>query len=169
MKSAKCFTVPAIAVAALSLAALGGTPALAAAQPGASQTMTAAHANPQSVKPADVVVEPGTVLDAGDFVDSGTVTLIMQDDGNLVLYQDGGVGNPNQALWSSKTSGDNYAIMQDDGNFVIYPAAGGAAVWASNTSGNNVLDVQQDGNVVIYPADHIGDANYAEWSTGTGR
>jgi hypothetical protein len=90
---------------------------------------------------------------------NGDYTLIMQGDGNLVLYQG------SSALWASGTvgSGADEAIMQGDGNFVLYTSSG-APVWASNTAGDTgaYLDVQNDGNVVIY-----GSSGTALWSTGT--
>jgi hypothetical protein len=90
---------------------------------------------------------------------NGDFTLIMQGDGNLVLYQG------STALWASNTvgSGADEAIMQGDGNFVLYTSAG-SPVWASNTPGNAgaYLEVQNDGNVVIYSA-----SGTALWSTGT--
>jgi hypothetical protein len=90
---------------------------------------------------------------------NGTYTLIMQGDGNLVLYQG------STPLWASNTvgSGADEAIMQGDGNLVLYTSAG-APVWASNTAGNSgaYLDVQNDGNVVINSA-----SGTVLWSTGT--
>src|ERR1700744_4112833 len=90
---------------------------------------------------------------------NGGYTLIMQGDGNLVLYQG------SAALWASNTvgSGADEAIMQGDGNFVLYTSAG-TPVWASNTPGNAgaYLDVQNDGNVVVDSA-----SGAALWSTGT--
>jgi len=90
---------------------------------------------------------------------NGEYTLIMQSDGNLVLYQG------STALWASGTvgSGADEAIMQGDGNFVVYTGSG-TPVWASNTAGDTgaYLDVQDDGNVVIYGA-----SGSALWSTGT--
>jgi hypothetical protein len=55
---------------------------------------------------------------------------IMQTDGNLVVYSNGG-----RALWDSHTNGHKgaYAIVQSDGNFVIY--AGGKARWDTATNG----------------------------------
>ena len=89
----------------------------------------------------------------------GDYNLIMQGDGNLVLYQSG------TALWASNTAGTaaDEAIMQGDGNFVVYSSSG-SALWASGTNGNSgaYLEVQNDGNVVIYSA-----AGAALWSTGT--
>jgi hypothetical protein len=90
---------------------------------------------------------------------NGGYTLIMQGDGNLVLYQGG------TALWASNTagSGADEAIMQGDGNLVLYTSSG-TPVWASNTAGNTgaYLDEQNDGNVVIYSA-----SGSTLWSTGT--
>jgi hypothetical protein len=90
---------------------------------------------------------------------NGDYTLIIQGDGNLVLYQGG------TALWASNTAGSaaDEAIMQGDGNLVLY-ASSGTPVWASNTAGNDgaYLDEQNDGNVVIYSA-----SGSALWSTGT--
>ena len=54
--------------------------------------------------------------------------LVMQPDGNLVLYSRG-----QRPLWSSGTVGraNSFVIMQNDGNLVIY--APGDPVWASET------------------------------------
>jgi len=83
-------------------------------------------------------------LSSGD----GRYQLILQDDGNLVLYR----LSDHKALWASGTNGKavSKAIMQQDGNFVIYGYPN--AVWATNTNGkpNATLIVQNDGNVVIY-------------------
>lgn len=87
----------------------------------------------------------------------GNVTLVMQGDGNLVVY------GPPGALWSSNTAGTagDSADMQGDGNFVVY--AGSTPLWSSNTAGypGAYLVVQDDGNVVVY----LGST--ALWSTGT--
>ena len=77
----------------------------------------------------------------------GRFNLIMQGDGNLVLYEG------STALWASNTvnSAATKAIMQGDGNFVLYTASG-SPVWASNTAGNSgaTLTLQNDGNLVIH-------------------
>ena len=89
----------------------------------------------------------------------GRFTLLMQSDGNLVLYLNGG-----GALWHAGTHGHAgaWAAMQDDGNLVVY-SSGGSALWASGTSGHPgaVLWVQDDGNLVIY------EGTTAIWHTGT--
>jgi hypothetical protein len=79
---------------------------------------------------------------------NGSSTLVMQGDGNLVLYRAGGT-----ARWASNTEGKSVsqAIMQGDGNFVMY-GPGGEYVWDTATDGHPgaYLIVQDDGNVVIY-------------------
>ena len=80
---------------------------------------------------------------------NGLLNLIMQGDGNLVLYRTT-FGIP---LWASNTSGPPgvEAVMQGDGNLVVYSAAG-VALFASNTDGHQsaFLLLQDDGNLVIY-------------------
>lgn len=77
---------------------------------------------------------------------NGRYELIMQSDGNLVLYHHG------LALWATNTNGIaiEKAVMQSDGNLVLYDYAGNAR-WASNTAGNWYahLVLQCDGNLVI--------------------
>lgn len=90
--------------------------------------------------------------------------LVMQDDGNLVLYQRTGRGQPATALWSTGTWGHPGAVawMQGDGNLVVYDVTG-APLWSSDTWGHPgaSLAVQDDGNVVIY------DDGRALWDTHT--
>jgi hypothetical protein len=102
----------------------------------------------------------GQTLDAGSYLESpnGNYQLIMQGDGNLVLYQG------STALWSSGTAGDDgaFVAMQSDGNLVIYD--NGVAEWNSNTAGfaGDYLQLQDDDNLVIYQAtDPIWD-----WASG---
>jgi hypothetical protein len=89
----------------------------------------------------------------------GRFTLIMQHDGNLVLYQG------SEPLWHAGThdSGATAAVMQSDGNLVVYDDAG-TAMWASGTSGYDwsAALVQDDGNLVIYSSD-----GKALWGTDT--
>jgi hypothetical protein len=108
--------------------------------------------------------------------------LVMQPDGNLVLYDD--AGHP---VWASGTHGNGlFLALQDDGNLVIeHPRP----AWASNTvapgpvgpaamlgtneqlgvngvlatpDGRYRLVVQGDGNVVLYSGD-----GEARWATNT--
>ncbi len=78
-----------------------------------------------------------------------TFELILQSDGNLVLYRRSNW----HPLWATGTNGKDVmrAIMQTDGNLVLYQF-NGSAVWASHTNGQpgSYLSLQDDGNLVIY-------------------
>lgn len=105
---------------------------------------------------------PGMRLRTDDFLLSsdGRFQLIMQGDGNLVLYQLA----PRRVLWATNTGGaGNWAILQTDGNLVVYTAAG-AARWGSATDRKPVRDLvmQSDGNLVIYQTD-----GRAIWASNT--
>ncbi len=101
-------------------------------------------------------------LSAGQYLlsDNSKYKLIMQGDGNLVLY------SPSTYLWASWTQGhaNDYALMQSDGNLVIYRQGGWPADWASGTSGNPgaYMIMQGDGNLVIYRQGGV-----AIWSSNT--
>lgn len=64
--------------------------------------------------------------------ENGDYYLIMQYDGNLVLYEKKG-----KAKWSSKTGGNSNSVlcMQADGNLVIYNS-NKKPIWNSGTHGN---------------------------------
>lgn len=78
---------------------------------------------------------------------NGSHFLVMQGDGNLVLYTSSG-----RALWASATNGSGAirARLQGDGNLVMRNSAG-AAVWSSKTNGSGAvrLLVKNEGNVVL--------------------
>ncbi|MEI6429483.1 MAG: trypsin-like peptidase domain-containing protein [Pseudanabaena sp. ELA607] len=89
-------------------------------------------------------------------------SLIMQSDGNLVLYEN----LISQSLWSSDSAGKGgqKVQFQRDGNLVLFNSMGNV-LWKSDTHGQGAsrLQVQNDGNVVIYRNDES-----AVWSTNTG-
>ena len=119
-------------------------------------------------------------------LDKGQTKLIMQTDGNLVLYD-----SSNSPIWASNTvrvpdgldyistamkegvlyPGQNIATadrnywlaLQTDGNLVLY-SADYRPIWASNTDGRDVqrLIVQPDGNLVLYRANGT-----PVWATNT--
>lgn len=77
---------------------------------------------------------------------NGRTIVLLQTDGNCVLYGDG------QPLWwTGVRPGVDQAVMQNDGNFVLYKPGEGA-VWASDTAGHPgaYLIAQDDGNLVMY-------------------
>ncbi len=108
---------------------------------------------------------------------SGATRLVMQDDGNLVLY------DIDRAVWASRQGflADRLApgslsaghqlftkdrayrlVLQDDGNLVGYDAAG-QYFWTTATRGSGAtwLAMQTDGNLVLYTADDV-----PVWSSG---
>ena len=83
---------------------------------------------------------------------NGKYALLMQDDGNLVLWDY--TVNPPYPRWCTHTTAPGaYAAMQTDGNLVMYAggANGGSAIWASNTRyvGTDNVIMQSDGNLVV--------------------
>jgi VCBS repeat-containing protein len=101
------------------------------------------------VAPIPSQLVAGQTLTAGQFLTStnGRYKLVMQGDGNLVLYD-----NQGGALWSTGTNGrvNVSATMQGDGNFVLY--AGQTALWSTKTNGfgGARMVVQDDSNAVVY-------------------
>jgi len=94
-------------------------------------------------------LEPGGTIDVGGSISADNFFFAVQEDGNLVVYQDGG-----EPIWASDTNGQNakHLIMQEDGNLVLY-SVDDQPLWASNTNGrgsNNSVSMQQDGNLVMY-------------------
>lgn len=90
----------------------------------------------------------------------GRFALILQGDGNLVLYQNG-----IKALWSTGTHGKpaEATVMQEDGNFVMY--GGGGALWHTHTDGNPGawLSLDDHGALILFDA-----AGKPIWWDGTG-
>lgn len=113
------------------------------------------------------VVNPGESITVSQPIISanGRFTLILQGDGNLVLYRTYPKKYPPSALWASGTANKAVAscILQTDGNLVIYDMDA-KPLWNSGTSGhgNSRLVVQDDGNAVIYPP-----GGGAIWATNT--
>jgi uncharacterized protein YraI len=82
-------------------------------------------------------------------IDNGTtVTLVMQDDGNLVLYNESSAGR--RVCWASNTVGRGvYAVYQLDGNFVVYGAPGTDPPWSTRTKGHDSTDVRITGTGAV--------------------
>jgi hypothetical protein len=104
----------------------------------------------------------GEQLLQNEFIKSpnGIYTLIMQGDGNLVLYKYG-----TTALWHTNTWGKPWitkCIMQTDGHLVLYDDSWNY-YWYSGTAGYNgaYLVMQDDGNLVIYQN------GIARWASNT--
>jgi nucleoid-associated protein YgaU len=96
-------------------------------------------------------LQDGEKLEVGQSLTSknGAYKVILQDDGNLVLY------SGDQAVWSTETNGQNVvrAEVQKDGNFVLYTPD--KPVWHTDTKGAKDvrLILQDDRNLVLYGFD----------------
>lgn len=95
------------------------------------------------------IAGPGTVLAVGYpyYSANAQYRLIMQTDGNLVLYR-----SDNTAVWHSHTYGNpgSSCIMQTDGNLVIYNPSS-QPLWHTHTFGNNgaYLQISDQGQIRI--------------------
>ncbi|MFG2696414.1 hypothetical protein ACIHEI_23070 [Kitasatospora sp. NPDC051984] len=110
----------------------------------------------------------GQKLLPGQSMVSGASELVMQTDGNLVLYLVGDTGHRGPVLWSSATYGNAnaYAYMQTDGNFVVYRQGGGpdtgGGLWSTGSWGHpDATLFLQNGWLAV-----IGREGY--WTTKTG-
>ena len=108
----------------------------------------------------------GQKLTAGWWTQGKYTRLVMQPDGNLVVYRN----SDGKGIWSSGTYGHAgaYAYMQSDGNLVVYKSGGGpstgGAGWSTGTYGHSGAHaiMQNDGNFVVYSS-----GGTALWSSGT--
>jgi hypothetical protein len=110
---------------------------------------------------------PSAYLDAGKNLERGKTLsepggrfrLTLQDDGNLVLY------DQKSPIWDSGTHGKAVSklSMQHDGNLVLYGYH--KPVWSTHTSNHPgaFLALQPDGNLVIYRK------SYPVWASNTVR
>lgn len=106
-----------------------------------------------TVAPVASSLSGGARLGPGERLVSpnGRFVLVMQADGNLVLY------GPSGAQWSSRTArARTFVVQQTDGNLVAY-APGGGAVWQTRTGGTtgSRTVLQDDGNLVLYRGDGL--------------
>lgn len=102
---------------------------------------------------------------------NGRFHLLMQSDGNFVLYD--GAPAINSAYWATNTwqmepaTRPTHAVMQSDGHLVLYNDAG-APAWGSGVWGPDFdaprLDLQDDGNLVVYA-----NGNQPIWASQTVR
>ncbi|MFI9275300.1 hypothetical protein ACIGXM_32010 [Kitasatospora sp. NPDC052896] len=121
--------------------------------------------NPGDTDPTRL--QAGAAMGPGDWRASRTTWLVLQGDGNLVLYRK----SDNAPLWNTGTSGHKnpVATMNADGNLRLVWADNGpdwgiTGSTSSNTSGNPgaTAVVQDDGNFVIYRTD-----GKPVWQSGT--
>ena len=79
--------------------------------------------------------------------------LHMQNDGNMVIYENAGASlSDHAAIWSTATSGSNAFLdfQASNGHLMLYSA--GSVLWSAteSTTGDVYLRVQNDGNLVKY-------------------
>lgn len=114
---------------------------------------------PSSLPATNNVINQGEQLHTGQSrtATNGAATLIMQGDGNLVLYGQFG------PMWSTGTGGNpgSFAVYDWSGNLIVYSASS-VVLWQSGTwpGSGSVLIVQDDGNFVGYRGP-------AYWATNT--
>jgi hypothetical protein len=112
----------------------------------------------------------GQMLGPGQWIASDTVWLVMQADGNLVLYRKrDGAPLASSGTWDNPGA---YVTLQVDGNLVVYRAGRSdpaGALWSTGTWGNpnDLLVAQSDGNLVLYQRDSLSRDTVPLWSTGT--
>jgi D-alanyl-D-alanine carboxypeptidase-like protein len=97
---------------------------------------------PDQLKPNETLAR-GREMRSAD----GRHRLIMQNDGNLVVY------GPNGVRWTPGASSTGDRLIMQDGNLVLYNASG-TFIWQSGTGGHPGawLALQDDGNLVVYDA-----------------
>ncbi|MGD8306707.1 MAG: hypothetical protein PVF17_08645 [Ignavibacteria bacterium] len=126
-----------------------------------------------------LVAKPGvnTFLNKNEYMVSpnGKYFLIMQEDGNLVLYRGSGPGDQHEVMWNSSThtgqNTDSFMAIQEDGNLVVYRGAPGdysTPAWNSKTygqSGNYFLNVRDNGTIAVCKGTGPNDNQGEIWSS----
>ncbi|AVZ77850.1 hypothetical protein SLUN_36105 [Streptomyces lunaelactis] len=128
-------------------------PKVAVVQPAAPSPSPKASNSPEKKAKATPKPNWGTktvyttsVLQVGNTWSTNRIRMVMQSDGNLVVYNEKG-----KPIWAAMTFGANHrAIFQQDGNLVIHNADD-RPIWASKSHGheNAQLVLRADGKVVI--------------------
>lgn len=100
------------------------------------------------------VMLPGSTMTCPGTADSEAYQLVLQGDGNLVLYA-GTDRDPRRVVWALSWRENRRAdrvVAQDDGNIVAYYGPLGVAVWHTFSWGHPgaYLAVQSDSNLVVY-------------------
>jgi hypothetical protein len=141
----------------------------AAAVAAVAPAATAASPRAASYPAAPVYLSAGQQMQSGAQLTQVETTLVMQGDGNLVLYLVCANGQFGPPLWSSGTSGNPgaYAFMQPDGNLVVYrkgrtdPAG---ALWSTQSQGHPAAALQLNGGGLQI----VDSQGYPQWNDGTG-
>ncbi|WP_405594804.1 mannose-binding protein [Streptomyces sp. NBC_01092] len=125
-------------------------PAAPAPEPSPSRTAKAKPAPKPKATPqpnwSTETVFATSVLEVNQAWTTNRIRMVMQTDGNLVVYNEQG-----KPIWASMTFGSNHrAIFQQDGNLVIHNAED-RPIWASQTWGREgaQLVLRADAKVAI--------------------
>ncbi|MET9698957.1 hypothetical protein ABZY31_18790 [Streptomyces sp. NPDC006529] len=140
-------------------------PATASATEDPGQCRTGATGRSSDLRPGERLASGASLVPT-----PGKTELVMQSDGNLVIYALGTPGGYKLPLWQSGTYGNPgaYATMQEDGNFVIYKQGGsaqtGGGIWHTATYGDRAnsypaASMRDDGQLVV-----SGHAQNSFWS-----
>ncbi|WP_033217327.1 hypothetical protein [Kitasatospora phosalacinea] len=143
-------------------AVLLGAAAIALAAP-------AAPASADAELPEVIRLDSGAQLTAGHDLRSGDTRLVMQDDGNLVLYLVNDAGQRGPAVWSTGTYNNwgAHLVMQTDGNLVLYRQGGDTqanVLWSTGTwNHTGAWAMFFDGELKLNSSD-----NHIIWDNRTG-
>lgn len=113
----------------------------------------------------EYIARPGELqLRDNAFVGTATRQLVMQQDGNLVLYDyDGEAGEQGEPIWATGTNGtfNVRMVYQRDGNLVLYNLRN-QPIWASGTQrySNSELRLTADDELQIFDRER----NFPVWS-----
>ena len=113
----------------------------------------------------DNPLSAGSILtqNQGIMSPSGNTLLVLQHDGNAVIYQ--GSSMAAYPVFSTYYSNINHIAFQTDGNIVAYDAAGNVVDHTGTSSANPMyFQVQDDGNTVFYNTDSTSSWNSATYT-----
>lgn len=119
--------------------------------PGGS-SFTANNSIPILQYPAGYYIPTTIIVPDAIYSANGADKLVMQSDGNLVIYCETCV--PEKALWSTQTNNGKFLVFQTDGNLIVKDSSHND-IWASNIvstcagSQYAYFSLQNDGNLVM--------------------
>jgi hypothetical protein len=132
-----------LGIAAASLGVVNPASAAPASDAPRSTAATDCYSGPNAIQALN---RGQTMYRGGCIYRIGIADLVLQNDGNLVLYSARG-----RQCWIAGTfATGHHATYQNDGNFVVY-TSGGVAVWSSGTAGRSgsTVDINSAGRVYV--------------------
>ncbi|MGA2667645.1 MAG: hypothetical protein ABSF32_01875 [Ignavibacteria bacterium] len=131
--------------------------------------------SPHPPQPQKSTLKTNERLNGGEYIVSPSARyyLIMQHDGNLVLYEGSGPSDSHSVYWSTGrifTEGDSYAIMQNDGDFATFILESGwshpAFTWdigVHEATSDYFVAIHDDGTFGVYRGTDINDFSNCLW------